>query len=265
MKSINTVPVRLAKDHLTIPPIKAMAEAMGVESPVEFAQDHGARHLGHDRHGPGDRLQRLRQWRLSPALRHGITQLLTRSGDVFYDFDKDAPPPRRVLSEQALSRDELDAGADPRDAARRGAPRCPTSARPARPARRNPIATPGMSALPATITAAVWLGNDDFSPTRKMTGGSLPAMVWQRLMAYAHQNIDLKPIPGIENPFVDAEVAAKAAEAKSRRRKKTAAAKRSSARRAFGGDHQARCATCRTLPRRPAIERRPSPKTLSAL
>jgi len=46
-----------------------------------------------------------------------------------------------------------------------------------------------------------------------MTGGSLPAMVWQRLMAYAHQNIDLKPIPGIENPFVDAEIAAKAEEA----------------------------------------------------
>ena len=62
-------------------------------------------------------------------------------------------------------------------------------------------------------TAAVWLGNDDFRPTRKMTGGSLPAMVWQRLMAYAHKNIDLKPIPGIENPFVDAEVAAKAEEA----------------------------------------------------
>jgi penicillin-binding protein 1A len=35
-------------------------------------------------------------------------------------------------------------------------------------------------------------------------------MVWQRLMAYAHQNIDLKPIPGIENPFVDPKVIAKA-------------------------------------------------------
>ena len=34
VKSINTVPVRLAKDHLDIPPIKAMAEAMGVESTV---------------------------------------------------------------------------------------------------------------------------------------------------------------------------------------------------------------------------------------
>ena len=45
-----------------------------------------------------------------------------------------------------------------------------------------------------------------------MTGGSLPAMTWQRLMDYAHQNIDLKPIPGIENPFVDPAAIAKAKE-----------------------------------------------------
>ncbi|TIU60758.1 MAG: penicillin-binding protein, partial [Mesorhizobium sp.] len=37
--------------------------------------------------------------------------------------------------------------------------------------------------------------------------------VWQRLMVYAHQNIDLKPIPGLDHPFVDPEVAAKAEEA----------------------------------------------------
>jgi len=37
-------------------------------------------------------------------------------------------------------------------------------------------------------------------------------MVWQRLMTYAHQNIDIKPIPGIKNPYVDPKVAEKAAE-----------------------------------------------------
>ena len=46
-------------------------------------------------------------------------------------------------------------------------------------------------------TAAVWMGNDDFTATNNMTGGSLPAMTWQRLMTYAHQNIELKPIPGL--------------------------------------------------------------------
>ena len=54
------------------------------------------------------------------------------------------------------------------------------------------------------------MGNDDFSPTDNMTGGSLPAMTWERLMTYAHQNIELKPIPGIENPFVEKELVAEA-------------------------------------------------------
>ena len=29
----------------------------------------------------------------------------------------------------------------------------------------------------------VWFGNDDYQPTNQMTGGSLPAMTWQQIMA----------------------------------------------------------------------------------
>src|ERR1700751_6313832 len=43
----------------------------------------------------------------------------------------------------------------------------------------------------------VWVGNDDYEPTRKMTGGSLPAMIWHDIMAYAHQGIELRNIPGV--------------------------------------------------------------------
>ena len=32
-----------------------------------------------------------------------------------------------------------------------------------------------------------------------MTGGSLPAMTFKRFMDYAHQGIELRAIPGIEN------------------------------------------------------------------
>ena len=50
-------------------------------------------------------------------------------------------------------------------------------------------------------TAAVWFGNDDFTSMNNMTGGSLPAMTFKKLMDYAHQGIELKPIPGIDNPL----------------------------------------------------------------
>jgi penicillin-binding protein 1A len=33
-----------------------------------------------------------------------------------------------------------------------------------------------------------------------MTGGSLPAMTWHQIMAYAHQGIEIKPLPGLPAP-----------------------------------------------------------------
>jgi penicillin-binding protein 1A len=54
-------------------------------------------------------------------------------------------------------------------------------------------------------TAAVWFGNDDFSTTARMTGGSLPAMAWQSIMEYAHKGIELKPMPGVDRPPQPAE------------------------------------------------------------
>ncbi|MDJ1159041.1 PBP1A family penicillin-binding protein [Chelatococcus sp. SYSU_G07232] len=47
------------------------------------------------------------------------------------------------------------------------------------------------------LVASVWLGNDDYSSTHNMTGGTLPAMTWHEVMAPAHQGIELKPLPGI--------------------------------------------------------------------
>ena len=44
----------------------------------------------------------------------------------------------------------------------------------------------------------IWIGNDDYSPTRRMTGGSLPAMTWQKAMAYAHHGVEPVPLIGLE-------------------------------------------------------------------
>ena len=47
------------------------------------------------------------------------------------------------------------------------------------------------------FTGAVWMGNDDYSPTKRMTGGTIPALVWHDIMAYAHQGVELRPLPGL--------------------------------------------------------------------
>ena len=50
------------------------------------------------------------------------------------------------------------------------------------------------------FVGAVWMGNDDFTPTNHMIGGSLPAMTWHDIMAYAHQGVELRQLPGLAAP-----------------------------------------------------------------
>ncbi len=46
------------------------------------------------------------------------------------------------------------------------------------------------------LVASVWYGNDDSTPMNDMTGGTLPAMTWHEVMNVAHQNLEIRPIPG---------------------------------------------------------------------
>ncbi|GGB40623.1 penicillin-binding protein [Roseibium aquae] len=47
------------------------------------------------------------------------------------------------------------------------------------------------------LTTAVWIGNDDNSPTKKATGGNLPAEIWRETMDRAHQGFPVAELPGI--------------------------------------------------------------------
>jgi penicillin-binding protein 1A len=46
------------------------------------------------------------------------------------------------------------------------------------------------------LVAGVWLGNDDNSPTKNVTGGSLPTLIWRDVMAEAHQGLSPAILPG---------------------------------------------------------------------
>lgn len=48
----------------------------------------------------------------------------------------------------------------------------------------------------AQITAGVWVGNDDYRPMEKVTGGSIPAMIWKEFMISAHQGLPLEQLDG---------------------------------------------------------------------
>jgi penicillin-binding protein 1A len=46
------------------------------------------------------------------------------------------------------------------------------------------------------LVTGVWVGNDDNSPTKKVTGGGLPVEIWSRFMRDAHQGVPVAALPG---------------------------------------------------------------------
>ena len=90
-------------------------------------------------------------------------------------------------------------------------------------------------------------------------------MVWQRVMTYAHQNVELKPIPGIDNPFVDAEIAEAAAEAEAKRKAEAEQAEAERPPVMSGATTPLLRSMAELFRSAPAIEKVAEPETLSAL
>nr|WP_244646039.1 transglycosylase domain-containing protein [Agrobacterium fabrum] len=199
-KSYNTVPVRLAKDVLGTQVIVDTAKAMGVATPLRSDKTIP---LGTSEVTV---LDQATAYAVFPAdgmqsRRHGIEQVMDYEGNVLYDFSHDEPPAKRVLSEEANSKmNQMLVTIPVMGTARRGA-------------LDNGIVSGGKTGtsqayrdawyvgFTGNYTTAVWFGNDEFTPMNNMTGGALPAMTYKRLMDYAHQGMELRPIPGIQNPL----------------------------------------------------------------
>jgi penicillin-binding protein 1A len=47
------------------------------------------------------------------------------------------------------------------------------------------------------LTAGVWVGNDDNSPMRGISGSGLPALIWRDIMQAAHRGLESVPLPGV--------------------------------------------------------------------
>ncbi len=48
----------------------------------------------------------------------------------------------------------------------------------------------------AQMTVGVWVGNDDFQPMDRVTGGAIPARIWKTFMVAAHADLPREPLDG---------------------------------------------------------------------
>ncbi|ACT58937.1 penicillin-binding protein, 1A family [Hirschia baltica ATCC 49814] len=50
----------------------------------------------------------------------------------------------------------------------------------------------------ADYIGGVWVGNDDDTPMKKVTGGEAPTQIWHDVMMIAHESLPASPLPGAE-------------------------------------------------------------------
>ncbi|MEO1701448.1 MAG: PBP1A family penicillin-binding protein [Pseudomonadota bacterium] len=196
-RSINTVPVRLARDTIGgTKPIVELAHKMGVESDLithhtmvlgtggMTVMDQATGYLALATGGIGNK-------------RHAFTQIFSSTGELLYDVRVDERPEGRVLSlASAESMNRMLVNVTEWGTGRR--------------AQLEPVKVAGKTGTTQSyrdawfvgytgnFTTAVWYGNDDYTPTNNLTGGRLPAQTFQQIMAFAHQGVDLKAMPGVE-------------------------------------------------------------------
>ncbi|WP_442880065.1 transglycosylase domain-containing protein [Aurantimonas sp. A2-1-M11] len=132
--------------------------------------------------------------------RHAVMQLMDATGKTLWDARRDMAPRQRILTEEAAkSMNDMLVGVTESGTARRAQLSMTRVA--GKTGTTQSYRDGWFVGYTGNFSSAVWYGNDSFQPTRNLTGGSLPAMTWQRFMEAAHQNIELKPIPFIEDPF----------------------------------------------------------------
>jgi penicillin-binding protein 1A len=204
VRSINTIPVRLSvmlgdgNPKIGRAKIIQTAQKMGIHSPLPDSSslpigaaevtvlDHTAAYATFPNLGRA-------------VAAHSIVEVRNGAGEVVWRFDRDGPKPEQVIRPQValdmnlMMNKVVEEGTGKRAMLEgiRAAGKTGTT---------NGYRDAWFVGFTGNLVCGVWFGNDDYSPTNRMTGGALPAMTWHEIMKYAHQGIELKNIPGVPPP-----------------------------------------------------------------
>ena len=127
---------------------------------------------------------------------HAVLEVRTGTGDLVWRFDRDGKKPLQaipasVAADMAGMMSHVVSEGTARRAALDGIPTAGKTGT------TNAYRDAWFVGYTGNFTCAVWYGNDDYSPTNRMTGGSLPAQTWHDIMVAAHQGVEVKEIAGI--------------------------------------------------------------------
>jgi penicillin-binding protein 1A len=112
---------------------------------------------------------------------HAVLEVRTGAGDLVWRFDRDGKKPLQaipasVAADMAGMMSHVVSEGTARRAALDGIPTAGKTGT------TNAYRDAWFVGYTGNFTCAVWYGNDDYSPTNRMTGGSLPAQTWHDIM-----------------------------------------------------------------------------------
>jgi penicillin-binding protein 1A len=127
---------------------------------------------------------------------HAVLEVRTGAGDLVWRWDRDGPKPRQVIppniaADMAGMMSHVVSEGTARRAQLDGIPTAGKTGT------TNSYRDAWFNGYTGNFTCAVWFGNDDYSPTNRLTGGALPAQTWHDIMTVAHQGIEIKELSGV--------------------------------------------------------------------
>ena len=127
---------------------------------------------------------------------HAVMEVRTGTGDLVWRFDRDGKKPTQAIpasiaADMAGMMSHVVEEGTARRAQLNGIPAAGKTGT------TNSYRDAWFVGYTGNFTMAVWYGNDDYSSTNRMTGGSLPAKTWHDVMEVAHQGIEIKDLAGV--------------------------------------------------------------------
>ena len=201
IRSINTIAVKLSiaigdgSPRRGRAEIVKLARAMGLRTPLP---DTPSLPIGADEVTVVDHVGAYATFpNLGKAVTpHAVLEVRNGAGDLVWRWDRDGKKPRQVMRQDVaqnmiiMMNKVVDEGTGKRaqlDGIKAAGKTGTTNA----------YRDAWFMGYTGNFVCGVWFGNDDYTTTNRMTGGSLPAMTWHEIMAYAHQGIEIKPLPGL--------------------------------------------------------------------
>ncbi len=130
---------------------------------------------------------------------HAILEVRTGAGDSVWRYDRDGPKPRQIIppsvaADMAMMMSHVVSEGTARRAILDGIPAAGKTGT------TNAYRDAWFVGYTGNFVCAVWYGNDDYSPTNRLTGGALPAQTWHDIMTAAHRGVEIKDIAGVAEP-----------------------------------------------------------------